>query len=105
MLCHTLPFPKENIILSFNMCVMQIIGFPFFESQAKWISQLLSGKRTLPSWDDMMQSIKDFYHSREVAGIPKHNAHDIGEFEVKNCFSLTQFLKLKNYLQSCDCID
>lgn len=61
---------------------MQLIGFPFFESQAKWIAQLLSGKRALPSWDDMMQSIKEFYHSRDLAGIPKHNTHDIGEFEV-----------------------
>ncbi|TQD78351.1 hypothetical protein C1H46_036100 [Malus baccata] len=61
--------------------MIQIIGFPFFESQAKWIAQLLSGKTTLPSRDDMMQSIKEFYHSRDVAGIPKHNTHDIAEFE------------------------
>lgn len=61
---------------------MQLIGFPFFESQAKWIAQLLSGKRTLPSWDQMMQSVKEFYHSRDVAGIPKHNTHDIANFEV-----------------------
>lgn len=37
----------------------------------------------MPSWDDMMLSIKEFYHSREVAGIPKRNTHDIAEFEVK----------------------
>ncbi|GMY15562.1 flavin-containing monooxygenase FMO GS-OX-like 9 [Fagus crenata] len=77
---HTFP-PSLAPSLSFIGIPRKIIGFPFFESQAKWISQLLSGKRTLPSWDDMMQSIKDFYHSREVAGIPKHNTHDIGEFE------------------------
>jgi hypothetical protein len=67
---------------------MQIIGFPFFESQAKWIAQLLSGKRVLPSWDDMMQSIKEFYLSRDVAGIPKQNTHDIAEFEVKKSSSV-----------------
>ncbi|CAN4088406.1 unnamed protein product [Withania somnifera] len=59
----------------------QLIGFPFFESQAKWIALLLSGKRTLPSWGEMMQSIKEFYCSREVAGIPKHNTHDLANFE------------------------
>lgn len=65
------------------MVIVQIIGFPFFESQAKWISQLLSGKKTLPSRDEMMQSIKEFYHSRDAACIPKYNTHDIAEFEVK----------------------
>ncbi|KAI8528865.1 hypothetical protein RHMOL_Rhmol12G0180600 [Rhododendron molle] len=59
----------------------RLIGFPFFESQAKWIAQLLSGKRALPSWDEMMNSIKEFYHSRDVAGVPKHNTHDIASFE------------------------
>lgn len=29
-----------------------------------------------------MQAIKEFYHSRDVAGIPKHNTHDIASFEV-----------------------
>lgn len=61
---------------------MQIIGFPFFESQAIWIAQLLAGKRTLPSLTEMMQSIKEFYNSRDAAGIPKHNTHDICNFEV-----------------------
>lgn len=65
---------------------MQIIGFPFFESQAIWIAQLLSGKRKLPSWDEMMKSIKDFYHSLDEAGIPKHSTHDIANFEVKKGF-------------------
>lgn len=68
------------------MIVVQLIGFPFFESQAIWIAQLLSGKRTLPSCDDMMQSIKEFYHSKDTAGIPKHNTHDLAEFEVLKFF-------------------
>ncbi|XP_008239883.1 PREDICTED: flavin-containing monooxygenase FMO GS-OX-like 9 [Prunus mume] len=77
---HTFP-PSLAPSLSFIGIPRKIIGFPFFESQAKWIAQLLSGKRTLPSRDDMMQSIKELYHSRDVAGIPKHNTHDIAEFE------------------------
>ncbi|KAA8541000.1 hypothetical protein F0562_024862 [Nyssa sinensis] len=77
---HTFP-PSLAPSLSFVGIPRKLIGFPFFESQAKWIAQLLSGKRTLPSWEDMMQSIKEFYHSRDVDGIPKHNTHDIANFE------------------------
>ncbi|KAH7858421.1 hypothetical protein Vadar_023681 [Vaccinium darrowii] len=77
---HTFP-PSLAPSLSFIGIPRKLIGFPFFESQAKWIAQLLSGKRTLPSWDEMMLSIKEFYHSRDVAGVPKHNTHDIANFE------------------------
>ncbi|XP_022885168.1 flavin-containing monooxygenase FMO GS-OX-like 9 [Olea europaea var. sylvestris] len=77
---HTFP-PSLAPSLSFIGIPRKLIGFPFFECQAKWISQLLSGKRTLPSWDEMMQSIEEFYHSRDVAGIPKHNTHDLADFE------------------------
>ncbi|XP_058194926.1 flavin-containing monooxygenase FMO GS-OX-like 9 isoform X1 [Rhododendron vialii] len=77
---HTFP-PSLAPSLSFIGIPRKLIGFPFFESQAKWIAQLLSGKRALPSWDEMMNSIKEFYHSRDVAGVPKHNTHDIACFE------------------------
>ncbi|XP_057805115.1 flavin-containing monooxygenase FMO GS-OX-like 9 isoform X2 [Salvia miltiorrhiza] len=77
---HTFP-PSLAPSLSFIGIPRKLIGFPFFESQAIWIAQLLSGKRSLPSWDDMMQSIKEFYDSRDAAGIPKHYTHDICEFE------------------------
>ncbi|KAL5749142.1 hypothetical protein ACOSP7_023745 [Xanthoceras sorbifolium] len=77
---HTFP-PSLAPSLSFVGIPRKLIGFPFFESQAKWIAELLSGKRTLPSWDDMMKSIKEFYQSRDAAGLPKHNTHDIASFE------------------------
>ncbi|XP_048328998.1 flavin-containing monooxygenase FMO GS-OX-like 9 [Ziziphus jujuba] len=77
---HTFP-PSLAPSLSFIGIPRKIIGFPFFESQAIWIAQLLSGKRTLPSWDEMMKSIKEFYHSLDQAGIPKYNTHDIANFE------------------------
>ncbi|KAI4335939.1 hypothetical protein L6164_014533 [Bauhinia variegata] len=77
---HTFP-PSLAPSLSFIGIPKQIIGLPFFECQAKWIAQLLSGKRALPSRDEMMESIREFYHSKEAAGIPKCNTHDIGNFE------------------------
>ncbi|KAJ9163566.1 hypothetical protein P3X46_023217 [Hevea brasiliensis] len=77
---HTFP-PSLAPSLSFVGIPRKIIGFPFFESQAKWIAQLLSGKRRLPSWDDMMLAIKEFHQSRDAAGVPKHKTHDIADFE------------------------
>lgn len=77
---HTFP-PSLAPSLSFIGIPRKLIGFPFFESQAKWIAQLLSGKRTLPSWEEMMQSINEFHVSRDLAAIPKHNTHDIANFE------------------------
>lgn len=70
--------PLLSPSLTFIGIPKKILGFPFFESQAMWIAQLLSGKKVLPSWEEMMKSIEEFYHEREVAGIP---THDIGDFE------------------------
>ncbi|MQL89928.1 hypothetical protein Taro_022515 [Colocasia esculenta] len=67
--------------LFLNEVSILVIGFPFFESQAKWIAQVLSGRRALPSRDDMMKSVKEFYQAREAAGIPQRNTHDIADFE------------------------
>ncbi|ONK75766.1 uncharacterized protein A4U43_C03F20310 [Asparagus officinalis] len=77
---HTFP-PSLAPSLSFVGVPRKILGLPFFESQAKWIAQVLSGRRKLPSSDAMMRAVEEFYHSREVAGIPKHNTHDIADFE------------------------
>ncbi|RAL39112.1 hypothetical protein DM860_011598 [Cuscuta australis] len=101
---HTFP-PSLAPSLSFIGIPRKLIGFPFFESQAIWIAQLLSGKRTLPSWEDMMQSIKEFYKSRDLAGIPKHNTHDLADFDVNDylphmviLFTLCVFLHSRSYL-------
>ncbi|KAF5933983.1 hypothetical protein HYC85_030154 [Camellia sinensis] len=72
-----------------NRCITKpgndlVVGLPFFESQGKWIAELLSGKRTLPSRDVMMHSIMEFYHQRNVDGIPKYRTHDIGNFESRS---------------------
>ncbi|CAM8883678.1 unnamed protein product [Rhodiola kirilowii] len=77
---HTFP-PSLAPSLSFIGIPRKLIGFPFFEAQAKWVAQLLSGKRTLPSYEDMMVSVKEYYQSRNSAGILKHNTHDIANFE------------------------
>ncbi|THG11777.1 hypothetical protein TEA_015155 [Camellia sinensis var. sinensis] len=80
---HTFPPPLAPS-LSFVGIPRRVVGLPFFESQGKWIAELLSGKRTLPSRDVMMHSIMEFYHQRNVDGIPKYRTHDIGNFEYSD---------------------
>ncbi|CAI0395088.1 unnamed protein product [Linum tenue] len=79
---HTFP-PLLAPSLSFVGIPRKIIAFPFFESQGKWVAQVLSGKRKLPSPDDMMRSVQEFYRQREADGIPRHETHDIIQFEVR----------------------
>ncbi|XP_068655481.1 flavin-containing monooxygenase FMO GS-OX-like 9 [Aristolochia californica] len=79
---HTFP-PSLAPSLSFVGIPRKIL-FSFFEVQARWIAQVLSKKRALPSWDEMMKSIKDFYQSMEAAGVPKHKTHDVASFEYCN---------------------
>ncbi|CAO2818542.1 unnamed protein product [Amaranthus hypochondriacus] len=94
---HTFP-PSLAPSLSFIGIPRKIIGFPFFESQAKWIAQLLSGKKSLPTWEEMMKSIKAFYQSKDAAGIPKHNTHDIADFEYCDRYSdIVGFPRLEDW--------
>ncbi|CAA6653537.1 unnamed protein product [Spirodela intermedia] len=58
-----------------------VVGFPFFEAQARWIAQVLSGRRNLPSPEEMMRSAEEFYQSLRDAGVPDRWTHDIGDFE------------------------
>ncbi|KAJ0266164.1 hypothetical protein HA466_0002060 [Hirschfeldia incana] len=83
---HTFP-PCLSPSLSFVGIPRKLIGFPFFEAQAKWIAQVLSGKSSLPSSDQMLQSVADFYRSRDLAGVPKHNTHDIADFTYCDKYS------------------
>ncbi|KAK7330318.1 hypothetical protein VNO77_24508 [Canavalia gladiata] len=77
---HTFP-PSLAPSLSLMGIPRKILGLPFFESQGKWIAQLLSGKKALPPYEEMMKSIEEFYHSKELDGIPKRYIHEIGGFD------------------------
>ncbi|CAI0395082.1 unnamed protein product [Linum tenue] len=83
---HTFP-PLLAPSLSFVGIPRKIIAFPFFESQGKWVAQVLSGKRKLPSPDDMMRSVQEFYRQREADGIPRHETHDIIQFEYADKYA------------------
>ncbi|KHN48719.1 Flavin-containing monooxygenase FMO GS-OX-like 8 [Glycine soja] len=90
---HTLP-PLLAPPLSFIGIPKKILGLPFFESQGKWIAQLLSGKKALPSCEEMMKSIEEFYHSKEVVGIPKRFTHEIGAIGFEYCDKSAKYVGL-----------
>ncbi|MED6194352.1 hypothetical protein PIB30_027740 [Stylosanthes scabra] len=95
---HTFP-PSLAPSLSFIGIPRKILGFPMFEAQAILIAQVLSGRKVLPSWEDMMKSIKEFYHLRDVAGIPKHCTHDIGGHRTHENDDITGFQYCDKYLE------
>lgn len=55
----------------------------FYETQARWVAQVLSGRRTLPSEEEMLRSVDEYNRSRELAGVPKRRTHDI--FDLEYC--------------------
>ncbi|KAJ4817944.1 Flavin-containing monooxygenase [Rhynchospora pubera] len=67
--------PRYGPYLSFVGITSATIVFLTSELQSKWISQVLSGKCTLPSENEMMSSVKEMYDEMEEAGKPKHRTH------------------------------
>ncbi|KAM3240041.1 hypothetical protein ACQJBY_053615 [Aegilops geniculata] len=44
--------------------------------------KVLSGRRTLPSEEEMMRSVEEYYRAREIAGAPKKYTHDVSLFDT-----------------------
>ncbi|TVU40267.1 hypothetical protein EJB05_13723, partial [Eragrostis curvula] len=53
----------------------------FYEMQARWVAQVLSGKRTLPPVEEMLRSVAESDRAREMAGVPKRFAHHVVDSE------------------------
>ncbi|KAM7257292.1 hypothetical protein ACFE04_013033 [Oxalis oulophora] len=65
--------------LSFVGLPWKVVPFPQYEYQSKWIAGVLSGRILLPSGEEMMEDIKNFYSQLEVSGIAKRFTHQMGE--------------------------
>ncbi|CAM0946906.1 unnamed protein product [Alopecurus aequalis] len=74
---HVFP-PSLAPSLSFIGIPKKVFAPWFFEAQAKWVAQVLSGRRTLPSEEEMMRSMEECYRACEIAGVPRKYTHDIG---------------------------
>ncbi|CAL5034295.1 unnamed protein product [Urochloa decumbens] len=66
---HTFP-PALAPTLSFVSVAKLVVVPRFFEAQARWVAQVLSGRRSLPP-------VEDYHRAREVAGVPKRHTHNI----------------------------
>ncbi|VAI55412.1 unnamed protein product [Triticum turgidum subsp. durum] len=78
---HVFP-PSLAPSLSFIGIPIKVFAPWFFEAQAKWVAQVLSGKRTLPPEEEMMRSVEEYYGAREIAGVPKKYTHDVSLFDT-----------------------
>mgnify|MGYP003702288601 CR=1 FL=1 len=73
---HTFP-PSLAPSLSFVGIPRKVMVPWFFEAQGRWIAGVLSGRRALPSEEEMTRSVEEFYRARELAGVPKAHTHDV----------------------------
>ncbi|GLJ13516.1 hypothetical protein SUGI_0214190 [Cryptomeria japonica] len=68
--------------LSFVGIPQQVVTFPFFELQSKWIASILARKVKLPSRRDMVKLVKELYdHHLEMSRLSRRLVHDIENFE------------------------
>jgi len=79
---HTFP-PALAPSLSFVGVPKRVVVPRFYETQARWVAQVLSGRRMLPSSEEMMAWAEEHHRAREMAGMPKRHAHEF--FDDYNC--------------------
>ncbi|XP_052210269.1 flavin-containing monooxygenase FMO GS-OX-like 3 isoform X1 [Diospyros lotus] len=69
--------------LSFVGLPWKVIPFPLFEFQSKWIAAILSGRVTLPTTDEMMADVEQFYKALEESGFPKRYTHNLADYQFE----------------------
>ncbi|KAK4476501.1 hypothetical protein RD792_015656 [Penstemon davidsonii] len=74
---HVFP-PKLAPRLSFVGLTYRSLVVMTIDLQAKWVANVLSGKQTLPSEEEMLAETEQHYRQMEAKGIPKHHTHRIG---------------------------
>ncbi|CAL5187620.1 unnamed protein product [Lathyrus oleraceus] len=75
---HVFP-PALAPWLSFVGLPWKVAPFPLFELQSKWIAGVLSNRIALPSEEEMVKDIEDFYMSLEASGTPKSHTHNMSK--------------------------
>uniref|UniRef100_A0A0D9WUR0 Flavin-containing monooxygenase n=1 Tax=Leersia perrieri TaxID=77586 RepID=A0A0D9WUR0_9ORYZ len=73
---HVFP-PSLAPSLSFIGIPALVILPRFVEMQARWVAQVLSGKRTLPSPEEMKIAVEEHNAVKEAAGVPKRRTHAV----------------------------
>ncbi|CAN6222153.1 unnamed protein product [Urochloa humidicola] len=73
---YTFP-PALAPSLSFVSVAKRVLVPQFYEAQARWVAQVLSGRRSLPPPEEMLRSVQERDRAMEVAGVPKRLTHSI----------------------------
>uniref|UniRef100_A0A0E0LGA4 Flavin-containing monooxygenase n=1 Tax=Oryza punctata TaxID=4537 RepID=A0A0E0LGA4_ORYPU len=73
---HVFP-PELAPSLSFVGIPAKVVLPLFIEVQARWVAQVLSGRRTLPSPEEMVRAVEEHNRGMEAAGLPKRRTHDM----------------------------
>ncbi|RLM86105.1 flavin-containing monooxygenase FMO GS-OX-like 8 [Panicum miliaceum] len=79
---HTFP-PALAPLLSFVGVPKKVVVPLFYEVQARWVAQVLSGRRSLPPVEDMLRAVEEYNRARDAAGVPKRLTHDF--FDLEYC--------------------
>ncbi|KAG0490322.1 hypothetical protein HPP92_007185 [Vanilla planifolia] len=79
---HVFP-PSLAPSLSFIGLPWKIVPFPLCELQSKWVASVLSGRIALPTSEEMMDDVNNFYSEMERTGWPKRYTHNIGEYQFE----------------------
>ncbi|XP_010053918.1 flavin-containing monooxygenase FMO GS-OX5 isoform X1 [Eucalyptus grandis] len=82
---HVFP-PALAPWLSFIGVPYRAIAFLLSELQSRWVAKILSGKILLPSEEEMMSSVHEYYQRIEAAGWPKRHTHrlQLEKFDYEN---------------------
>ncbi|KAL3536993.1 hypothetical protein ACH5RR_000359 [Cinchona calisaya] len=73
---HVFP-PQLAPTLSFVGIPHLVVNFLMIELQAKWVASVLSGKTILPSKEEMLSDVEQYYRLMEAKGVPKHHTHTL----------------------------
>lgn len=77
---HVFP-PELAPRLSFVGLPCKVLIFDLMELQSKWIARVLSGKVGLPSEEEMMADVQEYYQQMTVMCRPKHLTHYLHNLE------------------------
>ncbi|XBH88619.1 hypothetical protein VPH35_075884 [Triticum aestivum] len=82
---HVFP-PSLAPSLSFVGVARKVLIPWFFEAQARWVAQVLSGRRALPSEEEMLRSVEEHLRAREAAGVARKHTHNIAGIEPEKMY-------------------
>ncbi|CAM0870975.1 unnamed protein product [Alopecurus aequalis] len=86
---HVFP-PSLAPSLSFVGVPRKILIPWFFEVQARWVAQVLSGRRALPPEEEMLRSVEEHFRAREASGVPRRLTHNIGGVELHKMYEFAE---------------